>query len=222
MVKCHTKLQTYICSKMFTIHIIFCPIAMAFVSNPSTTDDNQSLGTDLSIINTEDEMHTDTTNWTSTKWKKLQHMTKFHKEYQQVFGEKASIRTLMKRRISHMNPPMPDSVCKEEMQSATIDNSDIVIEYITDTQGNKIKKLKPLLIKTEPDREYVQHIHSDDNLPNVPEYNFTQKRDVTIDSYSETISSDSSSDDSTITAGNDDESTSSMEDKPCVWETDIT
>ena len=45
-----------------------------------------------------------------------------------------------------MNPPMPDSVCKEEMQSATPDN-DVIIEYITDTQGRKVKKLKPLLIK---------------------------------------------------------------------------
>ena len=70
-------------------------------------------------------------------------MTKFHEEYQQIFGEKASICTIMKRRISHINPPMPDSVCKEEMQSATIDNNDIVIEYITDAQGRKIKKLKP-------------------------------------------------------------------------------
>ena len=195
---------------------------MAFVSNPPPPEDNpSSLGTDLSIVNTEDEMHIDTTKWTPAKWKKLQHMTEFHKEYQWIFGEKASIRTLMKRRISHMNPPMPDSVCKEEMQSATIDNSDVVIEYITDAQGNKIKKLKPLLVKTEPDREYVQHIHSDDNLPNIPEHNFTQKRDVTFDSYSETISSDSSSDDSTITADNDD-STSSMEEKPCVLETDTT
>ena len=73
----------------------------------------------------------------------------------------------------------------------------------------------------EPDREYIQHVQSDDNLPNVPEENFLQKRDVTINSYSETISSDSSSDDSTVTADNDD-STSSMEDKPCVWETDTT
>ena len=85
----------------------------------------------------------------------------------------------------------------------------------------KLRKLKPLLIKTEPDREYIQHIHSDNNLPDVPENNFLQKRDVTLNSYSETISSDSSSDDSTITADNDD-STSSMEDKSCVWETDST
>ena len=116
----------------------------------------------------------------------------------------------MKNRITHMNPPMPDSVCKEEMQSAMIDN-DVIIEYITDVQGMKVKKLKPLLIKSEPDREYTQHIHSDDNLLKIPEDRFTQKREVTIDSYSETISSDSSSEDRTLTAET--ESTmSSMED----------
>ena len=119
---------------------------------------------------------------------------------------------------------MPDSVCKEEMQNATIEN-DVIIEYITDTQGRKVEKLKPLLIKTEPDREYIQHIHSEDNLLDVPEDNFMQKREVTVDSYSETISSDSSSDDSTITADPED-STSSMEDniedKSCVWETNST
>ena len=78
-----------------------------------------------------------------------------------------------------------------------------------------------MFIKTEPDREYTQHVHSDDNLPNVPEDNFTQKREVTINSYSETISSDSSSDDNTITADSVG-STSSMEDKSCIWETDST
>ena len=116
---------------------------------------------------------------------------------------------------------MPDSVHKEEMQSATVDTNDIIIEYITDAQGKKIKKLKPLLIKMEPDREYIQHVHSDDNLPAVPENNFIQKREVTIDSYSETISSDFSSDDSTITADNAD-SASSMEEKSCTWEVDST
>ena len=165
-----------------------------------------------------------TTTWMPTKQKKLQHMVEFHEEYQCVFGEKASIRTIMKNRITHMNPPLPNSVCKEEMQNATIEN-DVNIEYITDAQGRKVKKLKPLLIKTEPDREYTQHIHSDDNLPNVPEDNFMQKREVTVDSYSETISSDSSSDDRTITAETEN-STSSMEDNiedsSCTKETNAT
>ena len=151
-------------------------------------------------------------------------MVEFHEEYQRVFGEKASIRTIMKNRITHMNPPMPDSVCKEEMQNATIDN-DVIIEYITDAQGRKVKKLKPLLIKSEPDREYTQHICSDDNLPNVPEDNFIQKREVTVDSYSETISSDSSSEDRIITAETEN-SISSMEDNTedssCTKETNAT
>ena len=136
---------------------------MAFVSNPSSSEDNTS-ATDLNNIHTEDEECVDTTTWMPAKQKKLQHMVEFHKEYQRGFGEKASIRTIMKNRITHMNPPMPDSVCKEEMQSATTEN-DVIIEYITDAQGRKVKRLKPLLIKTEPDKEYTQHIYSDDNLP---------------------------------------------------------
>ena len=193
---------------------------MAFVSNPSPFEDSQSSsGTDLNIVTMEDEMLIDTTNWTLAKRKKLRHMTEFYQKYQWIFREKVSIHTIIKRRISHINPPMPDFVCKEEMQSATVDTNDIIIEYITDAQGRKIKKLKPLLIKMEPDREYIQH--GDDNLPDVPENNFIQRREVTINSYSETISSDSSSDEGTITADNDD-STSSMENKTCVWEADST
>ena len=196
---------------------------MTFFSNSSPSEDITS-ETDLSNIHTEDEEHIDTTTWTPTKWKKLQHMVEFHKEYQRVFGEKASICTIMKNQITHMNPPMPDSVCKEEIQNATIEN-DVIIEYITDTQGRKIKKLKPLLIKSEPNHEYTQHIHSNDNLPNVPEDNFIQKREVTVDSYSETILSDSTSDDRTITTETED-STSSMEDniEDNLWakETNVT
>ena len=157
-------------------------------SQITTSKDNRTdTDTDLSIVNTEDEMHTNLSTWTPTERKKLQHMTEFHEEYQHVFGEKASTRTIMKCRISHMNPHIPKSVCEEEMQNTNLDTNEVIIEYMTDAQGNKIKKLKPLLIKSEPDREYAQHIPSDDNLPAVPEENFIQKREVTVDSYSESI-----------------------------------
>ena len=100
-----------------------------------------------------------------------------------------------------MNPLIPKSVCEEEMQNANLDTNEVIIEYMTDAQGNKIKKLKPLLIKSEPDREYTKHLPSDDNLPAVPEENFTQKREVTVDTYSESISSnDEYSDGRTVTA----------------------
>ena len=111
----------------------------------STDEDNKTdSDTNLSAVDTEDELHTDVSTWTPAERKKLQHMT----EYQHVFGKKASIQTIMKRRISHMNPPMSKSVCKEEMQSAHLDTNEVIIEYITDAHGNRIKKLKPLLIKS--------------------------------------------------------------------------
>ena len=115
-----------------------------------------------------------------------------------------------------MNPPIPKSVCEEEMQNANLNTNEIIIEYMTDAQGNKINKLKPLLIKSEPDREYVQHIPSDDNLPAVPKENFIQKREVAVDSYSESISSnDESSDDRTISADSNSSATSRFEETPC-------
>ena len=40
----------------------------------------------------------------------------------------------------------------------------------------KVKKLKPLLIKSEPNRTYVQHVPSDDELPIVSEDKFIQKK----------------------------------------------
>ena len=125
----------------------------------------------------------------------------------------------MKRRMSHMNPPMPKSVCEEEMQSAHLDTNEVIIEYITDAHGNRIKNLKPLLIKSEPDREYPQHVPSDGNLPAVPEEKSTQKREVTMDSYSESVSSnDESSNDRTVTADSDSSTALDFEEAPCEWE----
>ena len=178
-------------------------------------------GTDLEEINTDDERSTDISTWSDKKRKKLQHMTEFHQEYQRVFGDRASLRTIVRKRISHMNPPVPTSVCKEEMQNTETD--DVIVEYITDSKGNRVKKLKPLFIKSEPNKTYVHHLPSDDELPPVPEEKFHQTREVTIDSYSESVSSDDeSSDDETITADSDSSGAQEFEDTPYVAETKVT
>ena len=120
-----------------------------------------------------------------------------------------------------MNPPIPKSVCEEEMKNANLDTDEVIIKYMTDAHGNKIKKLKPLLIKSEPNKEYTQHIPSDDDLPAVPKDSFTQQREVTVDSYSEFISSnDESSDDRTVTTESDSSATSSLEETTCKWQAD--
>ena len=54
----------------------------AVPSTSSITPDNSrnDSDTDMSLINMDDELHTDLSTWTSSKRKKLQHMTAFHEE----------------------------------------------------------------------------------------------------------------------------------------------
>ena len=115
--------------------------SIAMVSPSSRTDEEDEVGyeTDLSAKNMDIEINTYTSNWSATDKKKLQHMTEFHTEYQCIFGEGASIRTIMKRRISHMNSPMHKTVCEEEIQNAWLHSNEVIIKYITDAQGNKVK-----------------------------------------------------------------------------------
>ena len=62
---------------------------------------------------------------------------------------------------------------------------------------------------------------SDDNLPAVPKENFTQKRERTIDSYSESIPlDDDPSNDRTITADSNSSAATIFEETPCEWEAD--
>ena len=46
-----------------------------------------------------------------------------------------------------MNPLMPKMVCKEEMQNAKLGKDEVIIEFMTDAQGKKIKKLRPVFYK---------------------------------------------------------------------------
>ena len=112
-------------------------------------------------------------------------------------------------------------VCEEEMQNAKLDQDEVIIELMTDAQGNKIKKLSPVFIKSEPDRDHVLHVNSDENLTDVPEENFTMERERTVDSYSESISlDDEPSDKRTITADSDSSEAVVFEDAMVGWELD--
>ena len=182
--------------------------------------EEETSSTDLEEINTDDERATDISKWSDKECKKLQHMTEFHQEYQRVFGNRASLCTIIRKRISHMNPPIPTSVCKEEMQDA--ETNDVIVEFITDSKGNRVKRLKPLFIKSEPNKTYIQHIPSDDELPSVPEEQFHQKREITVDSFSETVSSDDESDDRMVTADSDSSGAQDFEDTPYQVETKTT
>ena len=71
--------------------------SISLASPSSRTDEEDKIGyeTDLSAEDINIEINTDTSTWSTANKKKLQHMTEFHKEYQCVFGEGASIRTII-------------------------------------------------------------------------------------------------------------------------------
>ena len=73
------------------------PIASQITT--STDEDNRTdSDTNLSAVDTEDNLHTDISTWTPADRKKLQHMTEFHEEYQCVLARK----------------PLSEPLCKEE------------------------------------------------------------------------------------------------------------
>ena len=59
--------------------------------------EEETYNTDLEETNTDDEQTTDISKWSNKECKKLQHMTEFHQEYQKVFGDRASLRTIIKK-----------------------------------------------------------------------------------------------------------------------------
>ena len=59
--------------------------------------EEETSSTDLEETNTDDERATDISKWSDKERKKLQHMTEFHQEYQKVFGNRASLRTIIKK-----------------------------------------------------------------------------------------------------------------------------
>ena len=83
---------------------------------PVVEEDEVGYKTDLSAESTNTEDNKDISNWSEQEKKELKYMTEFHTEYQHVFGEKASIRTIMKRRMYHMNPPVPKPVCEQRCE----------------------------------------------------------------------------------------------------------
>ena len=76
----------------FLFNIVMATVPIASQISASTDEDNRAdSDTDLIIVNTKDELHTDVSTWTPAERKKLQHMNEFHEEYKHLFGEKASI-----------------------------------------------------------------------------------------------------------------------------------
>ena len=92
MINNFTFIYKLLIIKCFLFTIVMATIPITLQITTSTDEDNRTdSDTNLSIVDTEDELHTDISTWTPAVQKKLQHMTEFHEECQCVFSERASI-----------------------------------------------------------------------------------------------------------------------------------
>ena len=79
--------------KYFLFTIVMATIPITSQITTSADEDNRAdSDTDLGAENTEDELHTNTSAWSPTNKKKLQHMTEFHQEYQHILEREPTSR----------------------------------------------------------------------------------------------------------------------------------
>ena len=83
---------------------------------PVLEEDEVGHKTDLNAESTDTKGNQDISNWSEQEKIKLKQMTEFYTEYQHVFGEKAFIRTIMKKRMYHMNPLMQNQSVKKRCE----------------------------------------------------------------------------------------------------------
>ena len=61
--------------------------------------------------------------------------------------------------ISNMNKPaIPPEVAKEELTNVDVDEEQVQIIKMVDEDGKMVKKVKPILIKKELDRQHATKI----------------------------------------------------------------
>ena len=82
----------------------------------------------------------------------------FHETYQRTHGIAGTLSQIV-HYISDMNKPaIPPEVAKEELTNVNIDEDQVQIIKLVDKDGKMVKKVKPILIKKELDREHATKI----------------------------------------------------------------
>ena len=82
-------IDSYVDQLFSNISSLIVMDTIPITSHVSTSEDSRTnSNTDLSIVDTKDEILPDLSTWTLAERKKLQHMTEFHEEYQCVFSDR--------------------------------------------------------------------------------------------------------------------------------------
>ena len=79
----------------------------------------------------------------------------FHETYQRTHGIAGTSSQII-RYISNLNKPaIPTEIAKEELTNVDIDEEQVQIVQMVHKEGKIVKKIKPILIKKEIERNYT-------------------------------------------------------------------
>ena len=124
---------------------------------PVQEDDTLEEPTTLDVIAelTEEELEEEFHNLSASDKIRYNQWVEFHEHYQRTHGIAGTSSQII-RYISDMNKPaIPTEIAKEELANVDIDEEQVQIVKMVNKDGKMVKKVKPILIKKELDREHA-------------------------------------------------------------------
>ena len=124
---------------------------------PVQEDDTLEEPTALDVIAelTEEELEEEFNKLSASDKIRYNQWVEFHEHYQRMHGI-AGMSSQIIRYISDMNKPaIPMEIAKEELANVDVDEEQVQIVKMVDKDGKMVKKVKPILIKKELDREHA-------------------------------------------------------------------
>ena len=127
---------------------------------PIQEDDTLEEPTTLDVIAelTEEELEEEFNKLSASDKIRYNQWVEFHEHYQKTHGIAGTSSQII-HYISDLNKPaIPVDIAKEELANVDVDDEQVQIVKMVDKDGKLVKKVKPILIKKELDREHAMVI----------------------------------------------------------------
>ena len=124
---------------------------------PIQEDDTLEEPTTLDVIAelTEEELEEEFNKLSASDKIRYNQWVEFHEHYQKTHGIAGTSSQII-RYISDLNKPaIPIDIAKEELTNVDVDDEQVQIVKMVDKDGKLVKKVKPILIKKELDKEHA-------------------------------------------------------------------
>ena len=124
---------------------------------PVQEDDTLEEPTTLDVIAelTEEELEEEFNKLSASDKIRYNQWVEFHEHYQKMHGIAGTSSQIIGYTSDMNKPAIPTKIAKEELANVDVDEEQVQIIKMVDKGGKLVKKVKPILIKKELDREHA-------------------------------------------------------------------